>query len=337
MKRIDGLFSQVVTFENLYVSAHKALKGKKDKATVGAFYFGLENEIIKLQEELVSEEYQPRPFRQFEIREPKVRNICSSDFRDRVVHHAICNILDPLIEARLIHDTYACRVGKGGHAAMRRAQQFARKFNYFLKCDIQKYFESIDHKTLREFIRRLIKDRKLLALLDKIISHQPPDASKERGLPIGNLTSQHFANLYLGVLDHWIKEEKGIKAYVRYMDDFICFANEKAALWALLEEMRPFLWNRLKLTLKEKVTRISPVTEGVPFLGFHIFPNMTRIQRPNLIRLRRKMKAKERAFRNGQLSLKELQSSVGSMIAHISHTDTLSLRRKEFLNLKSLA
>ncbi len=168
--------------------------------------------------------------------------------------------------------------------------------------------------------------------MDLVIAHQPPDALPGKGLPIGNLTSQHFANFYLGALDHFLKERKGLRGYVRYMDDFICFGEAKDDLNQLLIEIRTFLRDELKLELKEKVVRISPVTEGIPFLGFRIFKKMIRLQRPNLIRLRRKLRKKEFQFKKGLLSEKDLVNSVNSMMAHIGHADTTALRRKEFLN-----
>lgn len=337
MKRYGKLYPQVVSYENLLLAAHKALRGKKFKASVASFYFHLENEVIALQEELTSNRYRPRPYRQFEIREPKVRQICSSDFRDRVVHHAICNVIDPLLERRLIFDTYACRNGKGAHAALEQTQNFARANNYFLKCDIQKYFQSIDLAILKNLLRRLIKDKDLLALLDIIVNHAVPDSEPGKGIPIGNLTSQHFANFYLGELDHYLKDRCGLKGYVRYMDDFICFSRDKNFLKELLSEIRLFIDQHLKLKLKEKVVRIAPVTEGVPFLGFRAYPNLIRLQRPNLIRLRKRIKRRERQLQRGLITEAGLASSVNSMIAHIAHVDSGMLRRKEFERSLSLA
>ncbi len=332
MKRAGNLCSQIVTFENLYFAAQKAFRRKLDRTSIASFYFSLEPNLISLNEELNSWTYRPRPYRQFEIREPKLRRICSSDFRDRVVHHAICNFLEPILEKRLIFDSYACRTGGGVHRAMKRAQSFSNQHPYFLKCDIRKYFDSIDHHVLKRLLSRVIKDRDLLKLMDLVIAHQPPDALPGKGLPIGNLTSQHFANFYLGALDHFLKERKGLRGYVRYMDDFICFGEAKDDLNQLLIEIRTFLRDELKLELKEKVVRISPVTEGIPFLGFRIFKKMIRLQRPNLIRLRRKLRKKEFQFKKGLLSEKDLVNSVNSMMAHIGHADTTALRRKEFLN-----
>jgi len=329
MKRYGNFFDRLVSFENLMLAARKAFRGKRHRNVVAGFYFNLENEVIDLKNELITDSYVPRNFRVFEIQEPKVRKICSSDFRDRVVHHAICNLLEPIFERRLIYDTYACRTGKGSHIALRRCQEFARKNEFFLKCDIRKYFETIDHDILKKLLRRLLKDARMLSLLDQIIDHAVPGNPLGKGLPIGNLTSQYFANLYLGELDHFLKERLRVKGYLRYMDDFICFAHDKAELHRLLDEIRRFSGDTLKLALKDQVVRIAPVTEGVPFLGFRVYPNLIRIQRVNLVRFRRKLKKKEVAYQGGRLSQSKFIESANSMIAHLSHASALVLLRKE--------
>lgn len=221
MRRQGNLFEQIVTFENLILASKKALRGKRSKHTASRYFFHLEKAAIILQEELVSEAYKPRPYHQFLIYEPKVRNISSSDFRDRIVHHAICRIIEPSFERRLIYDSHACRVGKGSHKALERCQGFVKKYEYFLKCDIRKYFESVNHALLKNLLKRLFKDEKLLRLLEVIIDHVPESYEPGRGIPIGNLTSQHFANLYLGELDHFLKDRLRVKGYLRYMDDCV--------------------------------------------------------------------------------------------------------------------
>jgi RNA-directed DNA polymerase len=331
MKRYNNLFEQVVSFKNMLLASKKALKGKKTKTKVSLFHFNLENEIIGLQNELISQDYLPGPYRQFEIREPKARKICSSDFRDRVVHHAICNVIEPVITNKMIFDTYACIENKGTHAAVKKAALFAGKYKYFLKCDIRKYFESIDHDVLKQLLRRVIKDKKLLKLIDIIIDHKVPGYKDGKGLPIGNLTSQHFANFYLSQLDHFLKDRLRVKGYIRYMDDFIVFADEKDKLNDLLKVIGEFLRNKLDLELKEEVTRIAPATEGVPFLGFNIYSSLIRIQRKNLIRVRRKIKERKNQFIKGIISEESFISSMHSMISHLSYGNTVNLRRKEFI------
>lgn len=337
MKRHGNLFEKIVTFENLFLALKNAIRGKKDKRTVASFYFHLENELLSLRSELISGEYRPRPYTQFEVMEPKVRKICSSDFRDRVVHHAICNFIEPIFEAKSIYDSYACRQNMGAHLAVKRCQGFTRKFKYFLKCDIRKFFESIDHETLKALLRGTFKDQKLLSLLDIIIDHRVEGNEPGQGLPIGNLTSQHFANFYLGQLDHFLKDHLRIPGYVRYMDDFISFSNDKDVLNELLVEIRQFADSNLKLRLKDKVTLIAPVSEGVPFLGFRVFPGIIRIKRENLVRMRRKIHQKEQLYIEGKISEKSLTQSVNSIVGHVAHVNSLSVRRGIFEKSLKLA
>ncbi len=329
MKRYGHLFEQIVSFENLHAAARRAFRGKRCNPTVAPFFFAMERELLALHHELSTETYRPKPYGVFEIREPKIRQICSSNFRDRVVHHAICKILEPLIERKLIFDSYACRTGKGNHAAVARAKEFSRRNTYFLKCDIRKYFPTIDHAILKAQLGTFLKDPEVGALLNTIIDHQVPGCDPGKGLPIGNLTSQYFANLYLSRLDHFLKDGLRIKHYIRYMDDFLVFGNGKDALWQVFDDIETFLTENLALDLKEKATRVAPVAEGIPFLGFRVFPGVVRLQRPNLVRFRKKVKSREAAYLAGHISESELIQSVGSMIAFVNHANSRSLRRKE--------
>lgn len=177
LKRYGYLFEKIISFDNLLLASKKAIKGKKNKDAAAAFYFNLENEIIDLQEELKTKTYTPLPLRIFMIREPKVRVIGAAEFRDRVVHHAICNILEPIFEKSYIHHSYACRKGKGTHRAIRKAQKYCRSYEFFLKCDIKKYFESIHHGVLKKLLKNKFKDQDLLWLLD--INIDSPGGKKD--------------------------------------------------------------------------------------------------------------------------------------------------------------
>lgn len=335
MKRVGDLFDKLVSFENLHKAGLRACRGKMKKLDVAKFYFDLENEIIRIQKELMSGEYRPKPFRQFEIREPKVRQICCSDFDDRVVHHAFCNVLEPIFESRMIFHSYACRQNKGSHLAVVQCQRSARKANYFLKCDFRKYFESIDHQVLKTLLSKVIKDRNFLKALFVIVDHQVPGASVGQGLPIGNLTSQNFANYYLASLDRRIEATDGVIGYLRYMDDFICFSKSKDVLKFLLNDIRNYAYETLKLQLKEKVTTLAPVSEGINFLGFRVYPDVIRIRRENLNRLRKKVRLFERLYKEGVITQQRLTDSVRSMIGHVSHADSKGIRKEIFeLSLK---
>ncbi len=330
MKRYGELFDKITGLQNLYLAAAKSFRGKKFKHTVAPFYFDLENEILRIQRELKDRSYQPLPYRIFKIYEPKERKICCSEFCDRVVHHAIINVLEPIFERKLIDQTYACRANKGTYAALQKARGLVRRYDYYLKCDIKKYFESIDHQVLKSLLVKMFRDAKMLGLLDKIILHQPPYTGPGKGLPIGNLTSQHLANIYLGELDSFVKHQLKCKGYIRYMDDFILFADDKKILRNHLEKIRDYLSAHLKLELKEKIVRIAPVGEGLPFLGYRNFRGMIRLQRANLVRFRRKVGKLEKRYWKGEIDQRDLTNSMRSVISHISHANTGNLRNAVF-------
>ncbi|HAD10942.1 MAG TPA: RNA-dependent DNA polymerase, partial [Saprospirales bacterium] len=238
MKRLGGLFESIITFDNLLLAFYKARKGKRSNQNVAAFEANLEWELLRLAEELRTDTYQPGAYRTFLIHDPKQRMISAAPFRDRVVHHALCNIIEPIFEPTLITHTYANRKGKGIHAGIRYCQECVRKYSYVLKSDIKKYCPGIDHDILIKIIARKIKCTRTLLLIDRIIDNSNPQeivldyfpgdnlfttSQRRKGLPMGNLTSQFFANLYLSPLDHFIKEELQMEGYARYVDDLIIF------------------------------------------------------------------------------------------------------------------
>lgn len=230
MNRHKHLFDAVTSFANLLSASRKARRGKRDKAAVARFEYDLESELLRLQDELKSGRYCPGEYHTFWIEDPKHRLISAAPYPDRVVHHALCNVLEPIFDRTFIHDTYACRAGKGTHAAIKRFQLFARSNRYVLKCDVQKYFPSIDHEILLEEISRKLGCKKTMALIRRILENSNPQEEalhyfpgddlftpleRRRGIPIGNLTSQLFANLYLNRFDHFVKEELRQKCYLR--------------------------------------------------------------------------------------------------------------------------
>lgn len=330
MKRYGHLFEQVIAFDNLLRATHQARRGKQQSLSAARFLFHLETELCTLQDALRSGSYRMRPYHAFVIYEPKQRRICAADFRDRVVHHAICNVLDPIFEACLIHDTYACRRGKGTHVAIKRVQHLARRLPFVLTCDIRKYFESVDHAVLKTLLRRKLKDPALLALLEQIIDHPIPGGVAGKGIPIGNLTSQYFANLYLGELDHFLKDHMRLKGYVRYMDDFLVLADEKPCLHATREAIRVFLQQTLQLQLKDNTGRVTPASQGIPFLGFRIFPGVVKLAPRKWTRFKRYVRRREAQYRAGVLDEDGLARSVASMLGHTLHADTLAARRQFF-------
>jgi len=230
MKTYNHLFEQICSFENLLSAAKKAQRSKKLKQDVARFNFRLEHELLKLQEELLNGTYQPGGYYEFYIFEPKKRMISAAPYRDRVVHHALCNLIEPIFDKTFIYDSYACRKDKGTHRAVERFTQFCRKNKYVLKCDVKKYFPSIDHEILYELICRKIADKRTLWLIKLIIDssneqervleyYQGDDLftslARRMGIPIGNLTSQFFANIYLNGFDHYVKEQLQCRYYIR--------------------------------------------------------------------------------------------------------------------------
>jgi len=332
LKRYGNLFEEIVSFENLLLASKKAFRGKKDRERVAEFYFNLENELLCIREELLGKTYRSLPLRIFRIYEPKEREIGASDFRDRVVHHAICNKIEPIFDRTFIYHNYACREGKGTHRAILQAQTFSRKYRYFLKCDISKYFASIDNEVLKRMLAGKFKDPDLLWLLHLIIDSPNPEFS-QKGIPIGSLTSQLFANMYLDRLDHYIKDVLRVKAYLRYMDDFIIFADDKVELHLLHAKIRAFLGSELRLEMKEKETVIAPTMEGLPFLGFRIFPNLIRLKHENKKRTLQKMKLKARNFELGILDEKKYSQSLMSSTEHLKTGDTYRLRKDIFFKM----
>lgn len=330
MKRYGNLFFQVCSFLALATAAVEAAKGKRDKPRVAEFLRNLENEVLELEGELNNRSYRPRSYTTFMIHDPKQRRICAADFRDRVVHHALCRVLEPIFERSLIFDSYACRQGKGTHAAVRRARMYCRKFGYFLKLDVHKFFDTINHDILKSQLRRKVKDRELLWLLDVFIDHPVPWTEPGRGLPIGNLTSQHFANFYLSSMDHYIKEVLGIKGYVRYMDDLLLFADEKYVLRDAGLRIEEYLNSKLSLRIKQGSMLLAPVCQGLPFLGLRIFPGVVRLSRQGWRRFRRKMMWQEFLFSAGIQDEDGLIRSLMSMVGHIRHANTRNLRKSFF-------
>jgi len=327
VRRAGDLFERAVTFEALLAAARRAARGKRRKRPVARFLLDLEPEVLALRAELRAGTWRPSPFRTFLIAEPKIRRISAVPFRDRVVHHALMDVLAPVLDKTLIPDSYACREGKGGHRAVREAQAFARAGGYFLKTDVEHCFETLDHDVVLGLVARKVKDRRVLDLLDRIVRAPVEGAAPGRGLPIGSLTSQHLANYTLGFLDRFAKERLGLRRYLRYMDDILAFADRKETLHEALAALRAFARDQLRLTLKEQATRIAPVEEGVPFLGFRVFPGTVRLGRAARLRFARRLLAKERACARGEIDEAVLAREAQSLVAHVQAANTRAFRR----------
>lgn len=316
---------KLTDFSNLMLAYKKARKGSGSTAQSEAFGFHLETELLALEDELKSGSYTPKPYRIFLIYEPKERIISVAPFKDRVVHHALINILEPIYERSFIYHSYATRKGKGNHAAITQAQQWARGYRCFFKADIEKYFDSIDHRILISLLEQKIKDQTFLGLMKKVIAN---GGNSEKGLPIGNLTSQFLANVYLNPLDHFIKQALRIHGYLRYMDDFVCFHNEKPVLKQVRKEIETYLKEKLFLRLKPSACYFGYSHNGLSFLGARIFPGMIRIKPENFHRARRRMLRKYRQMDQGEITFEEFLHSMNSYWAYLSSFDTLGLRQQ---------
>ena len=319
MRRTGHLFEQVTDFGVLREAARRAARGTRSLAAA-EFLADLEANVLHLQRELLERTYEPGPFTTFQLRDPKPRTISAAPFRDRVVHHAVCSAMEPTFERYAVFDSYACRPGKGNRAAMRRAQGHARHQPWFAKLDVQRFFETLPHDVLLGLLRRRFKDRRLLALVGTVLA---AGATKPGvGLPIGNLTSQHFANFALGALDHHALEVVRVGAWVRYMDDMLLFGPDRHQVRRSAHAVEAFLSDELRLALRHDATVVAPVRVGIPFLGFRVWPRQVRLDGARVRRLRRRLRALDR------LPCEEERArSAESLIAWTEQADTLHLRR----------
>lgn len=347
MKRYGNLYHQITDFANLVLAARQVQKGKRFRANILKFNYNLEAELARIKHDLELKTYQPGRYKTFEICEPKRRLISAAPYRDRVVHHALCNVIVPIFERTFINDCYANRLGFGTHRALNRFTTFARSNRYILQCDIKKYFPSIDHEIIKSLLRRKLKCQDTLWLVDTIINssnpqelvieHFPGDdlllpLQRRRGLPIGNLTSQFFANVYLNSLDHFVKEKLKAKNYLRYVDDFALFSDDYEFLADARIAIEEYLVN-LRLKLHPVKSQLFETRIGATFLGFRILPDRIRVRNENLRRGRRRLKQLQRDYAQGKIEFQDVDCSVVSWVAHLAHGDTWRLRQKIFASL----
>ena len=327
MRRVGNLWHEVVGFDNLCRAARNAARAKHATHCVARFLERLEPQVLLLQRELETGRYRPGVPFEFEILDPKPRVISAAPFRDRVVHHALIDVCEPHFDRRMIAESFACRRGKGTHKALAHAQRMVRRFAWFLKLDVKSFFPSLEPAVVLETLARVIKDRRVLALCATILGNDP-------GLPIGALTSQWFANLVLDRLDHHVKEVLRVESYVRYMDDMVLFADQKARLQGALPLVEGFLHEHLHLRLKERATQLAPVRVGLPFLGFHVFRGTMRVRPENLRRSKARIRARQRQHQRHEIDESQLADAVRSVIAHLEHGTTRALRRRWFANIE---
>jgi hypothetical protein len=307
MKRYGNLFEKIVEIDNIYDAYLKARKGKSWQRTVKRVEKNLDERLETIQGLLVNKTYKVSPYKTMVIHEPKQRLIYKLPFYpDRIIQHSIINVLAPIWESFFIKDSYASRSGKGIHACSKRTMEFVRRNKYCLKCDISKFYPSIDHEVLYSIISHKIKDKDVLWLLDEIIS----SVDGGKNCPIGNYTSQWFGNLYLNELDQRVKHVYRLKDYIRYCDDFLLFSNSKEELNTLLVDIEGYVSAHLKMSMSKK--DLFHTSRGVDFVGYRHFNNYILLRKSTAKRVKKRMKQLPALHRAGRMTLEQCVSSIAS-------------------------
>ena len=327
MKSYGKLWDKIIDADNLVDGWFAFRKHHANAPGAAQFQRKLEANIESIRQRLSDGTWAPGFYHQFKVFEPKPRIITCCSVPDRVVHHAFCQICAPLMERRFIDQSYACRKGLGSHMAILRARAISRRHPYFLKIDVRKYFDNVDHVVLEEIIASIFRESQVRELARRIIERvkvrvgdlilgwdKASSRPRGKGLPIGNLTSQWFANLYLDGFDHYCAESLrlGLR-YMRYMDDILVFTDSKEEAWELMYAMREWLWRNRQLQLKDEATIVAPVTSGVPYLGLIIRPDGWRLRPSRLRRTKRSVRKHYESYRRGECSADQFQNILRSM------------------------
>lgn len=333
MKTYKNIFSQFATFDALYAAYIRARRGKRHLPEVLMFESNLEHELIHLQNELIWDEYETGPYRRFYVHEPKKRLVAALPFRDRVVQHALVGAIEPIWESRFICHSYACRPGKGMHAGADQAQRWLRDVRrehghvYALKADVAKYFASIDRGVLLDMLGRRIACDRTMKLCADILGTWSP------GIPIGNLTSQLWANIYLHELDMFVKQQIGAARYVRYMDDFVIVHHDKAYLHAVRREITDWLETHLTLRLNNK-TQVFHVARrhgrALDFLGYRMWVDRRKLRPDSIKRMRRRMRHMQGRYARGEIQFADVRQRIASWEGHARRANSRSIRQQLF-------
>ncbi len=348
-RKHHNLFDGIASFQALREASRRALLGKRRKPGAAAFQAGLERELLRLERQLLSATYKPGRYLEIQVHDPKPRMVSAAPFRDRVVHHAAHDVIAPIFECGFIDHSFANRVGKGTHAAVSAFERYRDRFRYVLRCDIFRYFPAIDHAVLKADLRRRISCERTLRLLDLIIdgsnAQEPVELYfpgddlfspmvRRRGLPIGNLTSQFFANVYLNPFDHFVTERLGAP-YLRYVDDFALFANDASKLEEWRDRISTFLAGR-RLRLHPRKTFIAGTEEAAEFLGIVLLPRgRRRLPEANVQRFRNRLRGIGDRLAAGSITQDDAQARLRAWVAHAAHADTFRLRQAIFTQTKA--
>lgn len=314
--------------ETLFQAFDEFKKGKRNKIDVGYFERHLEDNLFQLHSELANKTYQHSAYTGFCITDPKVRHIHKAVVKDRIVHHALFNILNPIFEKTFISDSYSCRKGYGTHKGFKKLVKLGRKLSknysqdyWALKCDIRKFFDSVDHAILVALLRARIKDQDVIWLLEGIIN----SFGEGKGVPIGNLTSQLFANIYLNELDQFVKQELKVKYYLRYADDFVILNSNKEVLISCLNKLAEFLMSDLKLSLHPRKVSLRRLCWGIDFVGYVSLPFYQVVRTKTKKRIFNKIEQKITAYKSGGVEIQTLNQSLQSYFGLLKHANTYNL------------
>jgi RNA-directed DNA polymerase len=334
VKRTGNLWPAVIERGNLVRAFHQAARGKRRKQEVRRFAENLDENLDLLRRELIDRTFETGKFNVFTVYEPKERTIHAARFSERVFHHALMNLCEPVLERHSVFHSYACRKGKGRLQAIDAAQTAARRHGWQLKLDIRKYFESIPQERLISRLHRLLKDPEVLHWLEQILRGHRPDVG--RGLPIGSLTSQHLANFYLSPLDRFCQSHPAVKAYVRYMDDFVCWGDDKTSMIRLGERIQSFVETELGLALKHPPSP-QPTARGMDFLGYRIFPSHTELNRRSKVRYWRRIRLLEALHDGYKISSRAVQERLTALTAFVLPVCSHGFRQGVMKKLRSAA
>jgi retron-type reverse transcriptase len=337
MKTYKTIYEEICSLKNLVLAWKKARKGKTKKDYVVEFEKDTLGNLLKLQKELIEQTYYPKPLVTFILRDPKTRKISKSAFRDRVVHHAIVRVIEPMFDKSFIYDSCANRIGKGNLFALKRFDEFKRKVSknntqkcFVLKADIKHYFQEVNHEVLLRILMRRISDERVILLIKKILNNSVVNGGgggerlfATKGMPLGNLTSQFFANVYLNELDYFVKHNLKVKFYLRYVDDFVILHESKEQLEEWKEKIDKFLRQELKIELHPEKSQIVSLAEGVDFVGFRNFYHFRLLRKRNINNMRRKVEM----FKGGLISQEKFLESFQGWNAYARWANTFKLRK----------
>lgn len=330
MKIYKDLYPRIISAENLFAAWEVFKRGKRNKPDVAEFEQKVEQHIFQLRRDLRDKTYRHGPYYGFWVHDPKRRHIHKAIVRDRVLHHAIFRIINTIFEETFISTSFSCRIGKGTHKGVKSVSGMLRAESkndtnecWVLKCDVRKFFDSVDHSILLGILKRRVKDVDAFDLLKKVVESYSTNEGK--GIPIGNLTSQMFANIYMGELDHFVKHSLRVKRYARYTDDFVVVSHGKAYLESLLPPIRGFLGEELKLELHPKKVTIRKFRQGADFLGYVVLPHNIAVRTRTKKRMFRKMTERATAYQNGLISKSAFEGTVSSYLGVLSHADAHEL------------